>query len=197
MVYDRTCTGRLVGLSHAWRAGAGVYRTLERLDASFGAANWSDALHWLATHRADLPLAEVQFWGHGTWGAVKIGKERLGAASLEAGRTHRRRLDAVRERMRPSSLWWFRTCETFGAKAGWDFAQRWTSHFGCHAAGHTHIIGFWQSGLHSLGPGQSPRWSLHEGLKSGTPAKPKKAKWSRPWRANTISCLHGAVPTGF
>lgn len=197
MIYDATCRGRLIGLSHAWEVGAGFYRTLDRLDASFGATNWDEALRWLAGHAADRPLAEVQFWGHGTWGAVKIAGEALGAASLRAGHAHRPLLDAVRERMAPASLWWFRTCETFGADAGQDFARAFTDHFGCDAAGHTFIISHWQSGLHRLRPGQAPHWSASEGLREGTPGAPKRARWSRAWSPNTISCLRGTIPAGF
>jgi hypothetical protein len=197
MLYDATCRGKLTGLSHIWQAGAGVYRTLDRLDASFGASNWTEALAWAARHEPHLPILEIQFWGHGKWGGAKIDGELLSEKSLDDGHPHRGALDAVRERMRADSLWWFRTCETFGAAAGHRFAQRWTDHFGCHAAGHTYIIAYWQSGLHLLGPGQAPRWSQTEGLKRGTPDAPKQAKWSRPWSPNTISCLRGTIPTGF
>ena len=47
MIYDATCTGSIAGLSHVWAAGAGLYRTLDRLDASFGASSWEEALRWL------------------------------------------------------------------------------------------------------------------------------------------------------
>ena len=39
--------------------------------------------------------------------------------------------------------------------AGHDFARAWTDFFGSRAAGHTFIIGYWQSGLHTLAPGAS------------------------------------------
>ena len=194
LLFDRTCQGNPVGLSDAWKAGAGVYRTLDRLDASFGADNWEDALSWAASHAPSRPIREIQFWGHGRWGGAKIDDEHLDASSLDEGHRHRRHLDAIAERMNADSLWWFRTCETFGAEAGHAFAQRWTEHFGCPAAGHTFVIGFWQSGLHRLEPGRAPTWSTAEGLLRGTPASPEKAAWSRPWRPNTISCLRGSIP---
>ena len=197
MVYDATCKGKLVGLSHAWQLGAGLYRTLDRLDASFGATSWSEALRWLGEHESSEPIAEIQFWGHGKWGGAKIDKETLDRESLDAGSSQRKLVDAVRERMTPSSLWWFRTCETFGAEPGHDFARAWTDHFGCDAAGHTFIISHWQSGLHRLRAGDAPSWSVEEGLREGTPAKPKRAYWSRAFAPNTISCLRNSIPDGY
>lgn len=85
-------------------------------------------------------------------------------------------------------------CETFGAEIGQRFAKAWVDFFNCRAAGHTYIIGPFQSGLHILKPGEEPNWSPWEGLKDGTPAAPKHALWSRPSVPNTITCLHGRIP---
>ena len=100
----------------------------------------------------------------------------------------------MRERLAPDPLIWFRTCETFGAKAGIDFAARLADFFGARVAGHTYIIGFSQSGLHGLAPGARADWSPEEGLAEGTPEAPVRAKWSRPWRPRTVTALTGAVP---
>ncbi len=197
MVYDATCVGRLIGLTHVWRLGGGFYRTLRHLDASFGATTWSEALRWLSEHGSEDTLAEVQFWGHGKWGAAKIGGEALSVASLRAGHAHRPLLDAVAARMTPASLFWFRTCETFGAVPGQRFARELTDQLGCAAAGHTFIISHWQSGLHRLAPGEIPHWPLEEGLREGTVDAPRRALWSRAWAPNTISCLRSSVPAGF
>jgi len=93
--------------------------------------------------------------------------------------------------------WWFRTCETFGADAGHDFARAWTSYFDCRAAGHTYVIGPWQSGLHTLEPGARPHWSADEALIEGSAAEPQRAAWSSRREPNTISCLHGSIPPGY
>lgn len=69
LVYDDTCTHDLIGpigLTHTWRLGARLYAGLGRIDAAKPARNWVEALEWLASIRADEPIAEVQFWGHGT-----------------------------------------------------------------------------------------------------------------------------------
>jgi hypothetical protein len=58
------------------------------------------------------------------------------------------------------------------------------------------VIGFWQSGLHSLLPGQQPGWSVDEGLIPSDPPAPY-ARGSRPGAPNTITCLHGRIPDGF
>jgi hypothetical protein len=200
MVFDATCRGRgaLPGLSHAWSAGSGLYRAGGNLDHAFGATSWAAALDWIANVGAGEAIAQIQFWGHGKWGSVRMGDEALTIDSLAAGAPHERRLRSIRERLSgPGALWWFRSCETFGAEPGHTFARRWTDYFGCRAAGHSYIIGFWQSGLHSLGPGQTPGWPRDEGLALGTPAAPERALWSRPWLDHTISCLRSTIPTGW
>lgn len=227
MIYDRTCTRDLLtaldrktgdsigarvsraigrtaqrlpgpGLSHAWASGGVLYSALGRIDDRRGFDNWGEALRWLADYPGDRPIAEIQFWGHGKWGNARMDAEHLGLASLEGEHDHRAPLAGIRDRMVPGTgLWWFRTCETFGAVPGQRFAEGWTDFFGCRAAGHTYIIGPWQSGLHSLGPGERPTWSVEEGLSAGTPEQPTGALWSRPSEPNTISFLHGAVPAGY
>jgi hypothetical protein len=201
LIYDRTCRGRraLPGLSHVWAAGRRLYGALGRLDGAFPAGSWAEALDWLATvgQRQD-PIAEVQFWGHGRWGLARIGDEPLDASALEPGHTHHERLAAIARRMLPGAegLWWFRTCETFGTARGHHFARAWSRFFGCRAAGHTYVIAFWQSGLHSLLPGQAPTWSVEEGLPAGV-AAPTAALWSSARAPHTITCLRGDVPAGY
>lgn len=228
MIYDDTCTGdfpkpgasgrdrwvgdrvmRRVGgwlegapwpgLTHSWRVGGLLYGALGRLDHWKGFSDWRSALSWLAGHRPTEPIGEIQFWGHGKWGAAKIDSEALSIESLDRDHAHHDALAAIRERMAGAErpLWWFRTCETFGAKDGHAFARAWTDFFDARAAGHTYIIGPYQSGLHTLAPGQRPPWSVHEGLAEGTPTEPTRARWSTRREPNTITCLHGEIPPGF
>lgn len=199
MIYDRTCRGQdgRAPLSLAWQAGDGLYRGLGRLDAAKGAESWPEALDWLATYDGDRPIGEIQFWGHGRWGCALIDGRRLDVGSLAKPSPLRPRLEAVRERLTDDGLWWFRTCETLGATAGHELARRWTDFFGGRVAGHTYIIGVWQSGLHSLRAGEAPRWSAAEGLAEGTPDAPRRALGAAPWRPRTISCLRGTIPAGW
>ena len=202
MVFDKTCHGRgpLPGLTASWKVGARLYRALGRLDASLGVSTWDEALEWLASFRPEATLAEIQFWGHGKWGCAMVDRKALEVSALSPGHPFHARLAAIRERLVPGgeALWWFRTCETFGGPEGHAFARAWTRFFGCRAAGHTYVIGPWQSGLHSLAPGEEPSWSTEEGLVLDASGKRRAtALFSGPAAPNTITCFHGAVPDGF
>jgi hypothetical protein len=193
LVHDATQARRpprLLGLS--WQVGARLYRARGLLDASFGATTFEDALGFLA--RAARPIGEIQFWGHGKWGRVLIDHQSFDRSSLEPGHRFRPLLEAVRERLAPGALVWFRTCETLGAHAGRDFAQRLAEFWGARVAGHTFAIGFWQSGLHALAPGDAPSWAATEGLAAGTPERPERALVSGPEQPNTITCWTGRLP---
>ena len=196
LIFDATCMGRdlRLPLSLAWDAGQALYRHLGRLDGALGASSWAEALDWLAA--AEAPISEVQFWGHGRWGLALIGRDPLTRRALSPGHPLHPRLRAARERLAPDALWWFRTCETFGARPGHVFARAFTELMGCRAAGHTYVIGLWQSGLHGLLPGETPRWSPDEGLALGDGEHPKRALISTPWAPNTIHFLRGDIPTG-
>jgi hypothetical protein len=198
MVYDATCRGRawLPGLTDAWRTGGALYGALGRLDAWRGVTNWSEALGWLAAREPSRPIAEVQYWGHGTWGRVMVASEPLDMDALEPAHPLNAGLIALRARLAPDALVWFRTCETFGTEKGHAFARAWTRFFDRRAAGHTYVIGAVQSGLHSLQPGAEPSWRADEGVPADVaqPASAMPSRWGAP---NTITCLHGAVPDAF
>jgi hypothetical protein len=192
IVFDRTCLRGRGSLSPAWWLGSKLYRGLGRTDATFGAESWSEALRWLGRRRE--AIAEVQFWGHGNWGRALISDDVLEASSLRDGHTQRKGLDALRERLAPRALFWFRTCETFGASRGIDFAERLSDFLGARVAGHTFVIGVHQSGLHGLSPGVRADWSGEEGIAEGTAQEPRRSKRSTPLAPRTITCLDGRVP---
>jgi hypothetical protein len=196
MVYDRTCMKRGVGLSTAWSVGSRLYRGLGRLDATFGARSWNEALSWLATFEVSRPIQEVQYWGHGRWGRVLVAEDVFDAEALRLGHPLHALVLAVRERLVPGgeALVWLRTCEAFGARAGIDFAQALADGLGARVAGHTFVIGALQSGLRVLAPGCRPRWSAAEGIAEGTPDSPKRAFGSGPTRPRTITCFSNQVP---
>lgn len=198
MVYDRTCVAKHVrlGLSTAWGAGSTLYRGLGRLDGTYGATSWDDALGWLATFEPSRRIQEIQYWGHGRWGRVMVDRDVLDASALLPGHRLEPHVAAVRERLVPDgeALVWLRTCETFGAKAGHDFASRLADGLGARVAGHTFIIGAIQSGLRGLRPGRRPDWSAEEGIKEGTAEAPVSAHGSGVWRPRTVTCLSGEVP---
>lgn len=197
LVYDRTCTGAKYrpGLSHSWIAGWWLYRAMGRLDACIGVDNWEAGLQWLATRPG--PIAEIQYWGHGKWGELFVAQDRLDIDSLAANAPMAELLSSIAKKLSPESLVWFRTCETFGAVKGQRFAAACADRLGSRIAGHTFIIGPWQSGLHTITPGSSPQWPNDEGLALGTPQDPIEAHWSARRAPNTIHCLQGHVPSGY
>lgn len=165
---------------------------LGRIDRSKGVASWDEAFAWLAEQSE--PVDEIQYWGHGKWGRAMVGEDVFDAESLV---TRRAALDAVKERLAPGALLWFRTCETFGARVGHDFAQRLADTLGIRVAGHTYIVAYQQSGLHGLLPGTRPTWSVDEGIAQGTPDAPEAALWSSARAPNTVTALTRAVPSAW
>jgi hypothetical protein len=186
LIFDKT--DRL--LSMAWRSGAQLYRRLGRVDATLGVASWAEAFAWIASHHE--PIDELQYWGHGKWGAAMVARSDVWNAHPDAALE--RALDGFRDQLAPDALIWFRTCETFGARAGIDFAERLADRMNARVAGHTHVIGFHQSGLHALSPGIAADWSDAEGLLQGTPDSPERARRSAPWHARTITCFADHIP---
>lgn len=172
-----------------WAAGVRLYQALGRIDDHVGVASWDEAFAWLAAQRE--PIGEIQYWGHGKWGRALIGSDAFDSESI---RTRDREMASLRERLAPGALIWFRTCETFGAQAGHDFAARLADTLGARVAGHTYIIAFLQSGLHGLAPGTRPDWAVDEGLREGTPADPRRAFWSKRTAPRTVTALTPAVP---
>jgi hypothetical protein len=198
LVYDRTQRVRSPrALGVAWQAGSHLYRGLGRIDAAYGARSWTDAFEFLTEFATEQSVAELQFWGHGKWGRALIDGESFDRRAFASSHPLFSRITEFRQRLEPGALVWFRTCETLGARPGQDFARALADHLGVRVAGHTFVIGFFQSGLHSLVPGARPTWSVDEGLAGGSPEQPERALSSSPARPNTITCLNGAIPEGF
>lgn len=198
VVYDATQQRRPPrALGVSWRLGSQLYRALGRVDAAYGASNFADALAWLSRFERERQIEELQFWGHGKWGRIFIAAEALDRGVLATTHRHYAAFRAVRERLAPTSLLWFRTCETLGARPGHDFAQALSDATGARVAGHTYVIGYFQSGLHCLQPGMAPTWSTSEGLARGTPEQPESALPSALDAPNTITCLTGSIPRDF
>jgi hypothetical protein len=195
LIYDRTCVWRGGALSHVWASGSRLYRALGWVDAARGVASWDEALGWLAELPAPGELIdEVQYWGHGKWGCAFLDRDVFDEAALTRAHPLHARLVALRDRMAPGALLWFRTCETFGARRGIAFAERLADFLGVGVAGHTFVINFHQSGLHGIAPGARGDWSPEEGLAAGSVDAPERAKQSRPWSPHTVTCLTSSVP---
>lgn len=192
MLFDAT---RRDALTATWRVGGPLFRKLGWLDQHRGVSGWEEGLRWLAETEPGRTIAAIQYWGHGRWGRALIGDESLDASATREGHPLHPLLLRIRERLEPDAAWWFRTCETFGAQPGHEFARAWSRFFRVRAAGFTHVIGPWQSGLHVLAPGAEPDWPASEGLPAGVdPAAPHgTALWSRPGIPNTVSCFAGRL----
>jgi len=198
VIYDATQRSRRPrALGFSWQYGTHFYRALGRVDGAYGASSFADAFAWLGKHEPSRAIAELQFWGHGKWGSVFIDREPLDRDLLRPGHRHHAAYSAFRERLTPDALLWFRTCETLGARPGQDFAAALGDATGARVAGHTFVIGFYQSGLHCLRPGQAPHWPDTEGLARGSAVQPELALTSSPAAPNTVTCLTGCIPDGF
>ena len=184
------------GLSPIWRAGTLLHRLTWAADASLGATSWPEALAWAAatSRESGRPIASLQVWGHGGWGSMEIGATALDSAALRSGHALAAPLDALKGALEgPESLLWLRCCSAFGHSTGSRFAEALALRLGCRVAGHTHIIGFFQSGTHSLRPGQKAAWDEGEGVKkSGGQAI--SALTSTASAPNTVSCLTLGLP---
>ena len=170
-----------------------MYRALGRLGHVYGIASWDEAADALVEATRDgTPIRELQYWGHGRFGCVLASREKLDRAALAHGRF----AQTLAERLErhDDSLVWLRTCEAFGGHVGHDFARALADHLGVRVAGHTFVIGFWQSGLHGLAPGARPTWNPSEGIARGTAAAPELGAWSSPHAPHTIHALEGSVP---
>lgn len=198
MLFDRTQLGRKpLGLGLSWRAGSVLYRGLGWADGAHGAESWERGLEWIASFEPQRPIREIQYWGHGRWGRALIDRDVLDRRALAPGHPVRARLAAVRERMTADGLFWFRTCETLGARVGLDFAKAFGDFMGVSVGGHTYEIAYFQSGLHALAPGMTPDWSAAEGLARGNAEAPERSARSAPTAPNTITCFTCEIPAEY
>ena len=184
-----------VGLSHMWTAGGRLYRWLRWLDVCKGFSTWTSALEWLATYAPTRRISSIQYWGHGSPGRAWMLKDReyLRASSPMTG-PYADYLQAIKARLTPQSLIWFRCCSVFCGLRGQDFALTWANQMECRIAAHTYTIGAWQSGLHTIAPGGIPSWDPMEGVKRGTPDRVLETKWSKRTEPNTVFMLTGRTP---
>lgn len=183
------------GLTPIWHAGAFLHRIARAADDHLAASSWGEALAWIerTSRERGRKVASIQVWGHGGWGWMQLGETRLDSDALRPHHALAPALDALQGCLAgPDALFWLRCCSAFG-HTGRSFAQALSTRLGCKVAGHTHIIGFWQSGTHSLRPGEAPGWDPREGVRFQSGAA-TAALWSSAAAPNTISCLSIGLP---
>lgn len=185
LIYDRTGGA----LSASWAAGCLLFRALRRFDASHGVATWGEALEVVLDEGDDAPIAEIQFWGHGSPGRTYIAGKSVGLRELALGAEE---LAAVRRRLAPGALVWLRTCSAFAGKVGHAYARRLADGLGCTVAAHTHAIGLWHGGLHTLGPDEAVHWPEGEGIGEGG-----RLLWSSRTTPKTIPFIRPDIPAGW
>ena len=184
------------GLAYSWFAGSRLYRWARWLDEVKGVTSWEEALDWVLEQGKDAKISQIQYWGHGSWGNVWIGKTALNKATVTKDSELHRKWAEVKKVLSDDALIWFRTCSTFGNGGGQAFARRFTDFMECKVAAHTHIIGPLQGGLHSLSPGQDIYWPQKEGVLVGDNGK-ESSLWTEWKTPNTIVCLRGVLPEGW
>jgi hypothetical protein len=191
-------SARGLGLSPIWRLGAQLFDGLGGFEAWCGAHTWAEALQFAAdtADRFGRPIGELQAWGHGGFGFMRIGTTALDRRALAASSDLAPKLDRLRDALAPDALVWLRCCSAFGHTAGHAFAPALADRLHARVAGHTHIIHALQSGTHSLAPGETPSWPEEEGVRFEA-ASAAGALTSRRDAPNTITCLRVRLPEGF
>ena len=177
MIYDATDTKPGLELADSWAFGGKLYKQFNKLDKICAANSFKEARDFLV--KLD-PIDRLEFWGHGNPGNFFINGIKMDPDEFFKD------LPQIRD------LIWFRSCGTIAGTKGKSFALTVAARTKTTVAGHTHLIGPLQSGLHTLKPGSLPSWSNTEGLD-----KKGNMKSSYIWSPNTISCLHSEIPKGW
>lgn len=167
-------------LALTWKVGCFLHKFFGLLDDYHAATSWDDAIAWLL--RQPHPLTSVQFWGHGSPATLWNGNKAAGHEVFLA----------LKPKLTPASIVWFRVCSSFRGVAGQTFSMKLAEGLGCTIAGHTRIIGVLQGGLHTRKPGTPPSWPDTEGELPG-----KLAALGLKGGNNTIFCLRANVPAGW
>ncbi len=196
MIYDNSSLKDALApsdyLATSWKLGSSLYKTFRMLDKVKGVSSWEKAIDWLIEETKTEPASMIQFWGHGYPGYALIGHEFLSAYTFD-NKVMGEKLRTLGKQLVPETVFWFRTCGTIAGRDGHEFAERFSSEMNCTVAGHTYLIGLWQSGLHTLQAWDKANWPITEGIN-------KKAdgtislKASHPFAQNTITCLSGNLP---
>jgi hypothetical protein len=186
------------GLTRWWRLGAVMHRVVRHAHATTGASSWTQALSWATSiaRERGRRIGELQIWGHGGWGYMGLGQSRLDLEALTKRSPLADSIDAFRAELSNDALFWVRCCSAFGAAPGRAFAPALADRLSARVAGHTFIIGGFQSGAHSLSPGDLPTWDPEEGverLANGT-AVARDSSLTAP---NTLTCLRLGLPRGY
>ncbi|MDA7915721.1 DUF4347 domain-containing protein [Verrucomicrobia bacterium] len=183
-------------LAFWWKTGGDLNQMRGAGDILIGANTWKGGLRKivqeLRKRSEDDPvkIGSLQFWGHGTDGAMLLAGSALDSSAFDEDAEHRKLLDEIRGHLDPrQGSVWFRGCHTFRGKEGQAFAKTAADYFKVPVVGHTYLIWLLQSGTQVLKPGAKPDWTVSQG----------KGRINDPWsdasRPRTISMLKFHPPT--
>lgn len=166
-------------LKTSWMLGCWFQKLVGAVDAYHGAESWADAKAWLEAQKT--PLTVIQYWGHGSPGAVWLAGHHIPTTEWLS----------LKPLLVPNSLVWLRVCEAFQGPTGQVFAKRLADGLGCTVGAHTRIIGLFQGGLYTIHPNTMPSWPVEEGME-----KPWRPDF-KPWLKHSIFCLRTSIPKGW
>lgn len=152
VVYDNKPGAGLgnAGLRLSWKLWAWKQLQTKECDAVLAANSWFDVISWASKQPQ---ITWLQYWGHGSDGAVYCGDKALKPTDLAL----------LKGKLRPEAYIWFRSCFTFKSTWGRDFARSVRKHTGVKVAGHTKLIGLTQPGLQVLKVTGDVDWNDAEG----------------------------------
>lgn len=146
-----------VRLHSAWEFGArNLFRC--KFDYVLDGYTWDEVCEFLGKFDVGH-FSEIQYWGHGSMGRAVLGGEALQAKHLKM----------IGVSLKSNGVLWLRCCAVFGGKIGKQFAANAAKVCGRTVAAYTYNIGYFQSGLHAIRPGEQPWWGDNEGV--GTDGK--------------------------
>jgi hypothetical protein len=186
------------GLTPFWRLGSWMHIYGLHADGALGATSWGEALRWAASfaRARNAKLSELQCWGHGGFGFMRMGATRWDRDALAGRSALASDIDSLRDVLAGDALVWLRCCSAFGARPGRAFAPALADRLRARVAGHTFIIGAWQSGTHSLRPGERATWDEGEGIERRPDGAilPRNSSLGAP---RTLAFLRMALPRGW
>ena len=182
IIYDAKPGSRFIDkfLKLSWLVAAWFQKLIGVADAVYAAETWLSTVEFLSRHDK---LTSLQYWGHGSPGTVWLSGHPLTADDFRA----------LKGRMAPEGIIWFRCCSVFQGLRGHRFSEQLANELNCTIAGHTRVIGVFQGGLHTRKPYTAPSWPIEE-------VEFPFSMWSYlglKWGNNTVVCLATKVPSGW
>lgn len=168
-------------LMASWAVGCFLQKLFGKVDDYYAAKSWEDAYAWLSNRPGTI--TSLQYWGHGSPGLVWLAGRPMDLNKF---------IMAMKSKVTPQTIIWWRTCSTFHGEVGYYFSQRLADGLECTIAGHTRIIGPIQGGLHTRKPHSLPMWPKDEGE-----LPPSKLPSWLQWGPNSVLCFATKVPEGW